>query len=80
MMIMLAEHSMVVLNSILPDVGLHAGDVGAIVHVYREGKAYEGEIFDRDGATVALQTLESGEVKPIGPGEPLPTRRRDLAE
>ena len=54
---MLAEHSIVVLNSNLPDAGLHAGDVGAIVHVHGQGKAYEVEFVDGDGTTIALMTL-----------------------
>ncbi len=77
---MLAEHSIVVLNSDMPDAGLHAGDVGAIVHVYGQGKAYEVEFIDGDGTTIALMTLVSREIRPIGPGELLHTRRRDLAE
>lgn len=77
---MLAENSIVVLNTDMPDSGLHAGDVGAIVHVHGKGKAYEVEFVDGDGTTVALMTLESGAIRPIGPGELLHTRRRDLAE
>ncbi len=77
---MLAEHSIVVLNSNLPDAGLHSGDVGAIVHVHGQGKAYEVEFVDGDGTTIALMTLDADEIRPIGPGELLHTRRRDLAE
>lgn len=77
---MLTEHSMVVLNRDVTDAGLHAGDVGAIVHVYRHGGTYEVEFVDGDGTTVALITLDSNDVRPIGPGELLHTRRRDLAK
>lgn len=77
---MLSEHSMVVLNHDAPETGLHAGDVGAIVHVYGQGDAYEVEFVDGDGSTVALLTLDSTHVRPIGRGELLHTRRRDLAE
>ncbi len=77
---MLAEHSIVVLNRDVPDAGLHIGDVGAIVHIYGKGKAYEVEFVDGDGTTIALKTLDSDDVRPIGPGELLHTRRRDLAE
>ena len=80
MMTMLAEHSIVVLNSDIPDAGLNAGDVGAIVHVHDQGKAYEVEFVDGDGTTIALMTLEANEIRPIGPGEMLHTRRRDLAD
>ncbi|MGH7930800.1 MAG: DUF4926 domain-containing protein [Candidatus Binatia bacterium] len=77
---MLAEHSIVVLNSDMPDAGLHAGDVGAIVHVHGQGKAYEVEFVDGDGTTIALLTLDADEVRPIAPGELLHARRRALAE
>jgi hypothetical protein len=53
---MLAEHSIVVLNSNLPEAELHAGDVGAIVHMHGQGKAYEVEFVDGDGTTIALMT------------------------
>lgn len=77
---MLAEHSIVVLNSDMPDARLHAGDVGAIVHVHGQGKAYEVEFVDGDGTTVALMTLDASAVRPIKAGELLHIRRRDLAE
>ncbi len=73
---MLAEHSIVVLESDMPDAGLHAGDVGAIVHVHGQGNAYEVEFVDGDGTTIALMTLDSSQVRPIGPGELLHTRPR----
>jgi hypothetical protein len=77
---MLAEHSLVVLTCDAPESGLFAGDVGAIVHVYGQGMAYEVEFVDGDGTTIALITLKSEAVRPVGSGELLHTRRRDLAE
>jgi hypothetical protein len=63
----------------MPTVGLYAGDVGAIVHVHGQGKAYEVEFVDGDGTTVALLTLDAEEVRPIASGELLHARRRNLA-
>ena len=77
---MLDEHSIVVLTRDVPESGLHTGDVGAIVHVYRRGAAYEVEFVDGDGSTIALITLASNDVRPIGHGELLHTRRHGLAE
>ena len=77
---MVTEHSMVVLTRDVPESGLHAGDVGAVVHVYRQGAAYEVEFVDGDGTTVALMTLDADAVRPIAPGELLHTRRRDVAK
>ncbi|MEI8021185.1 MAG: DUF4926 domain-containing protein [Schlesneria sp.] len=73
---MITEHSLVVLNNDHLADGLHAGDVGAVVHVYGEGKAYEVEFVDGDGTTIALLTLESSDVRPIEAGELLHARRR----
>jgi hypothetical protein len=80
MITMLSEHSIVILNADISDSGLQAGDVGTIVHVHGQGKAYEVEFVDGDGTTIALMTLGSNDIRPIGPGELLHTRRRDLAE
>ncbi len=77
---MLAEHSLVVLTRDIADAGLRAGDVGAVVHVYSVGDAYEVEFVDGDGTTIAVVTLESQDVRPIGSGELLHTRRRVVAE
>jgi hypothetical protein len=79
-MAMLAEHSIVVLNADAPDTGLNAGDVGTIVYVHDQGKAYEVEFVDGDGTTIALLTLNADEVRPIGSGELLHARRRTLSE
>lgn len=77
---MLAEHSIVVLTRDISESGLHAGDVGAVAHVYGQGAAYEVEFVDGGGTTIALMTLDSNDVRPIGRGELLHTRRRDVAE
>jgi len=74
---MIAEHAMVVLNFDKPASGLFAGDVGAVVHVYSNGAAYEVEFVDGDGTTVACITLDAKDVRSIDRGEVLHTRRRD---
>ena len=74
---MIAEHAMVVLNYDKPSSGLYAGDVGAVVHVYSNGSAYEVEFVDGDGTTVACITLDAKDVRNIDRGELLHTRRRD---
>ncbi len=49
---MISEHSMVVLNRDLAADGLYAGDVGALVHVHGQGKAYEVEFVEGDGSNL----------------------------
>ncbi len=74
---MLIEHSLVVLNQEMVDHGLHCGDVGTVVGIYGNGKAYEVEFVDGDGSTIALLTLEPTAIRPIRAGELLHTRHRD---
>lgn len=69
---MIAEHSTVVLALDLPA----AGDVGAVVLVHDEGRAYEVEFVDGDGSTIALVTLRADEVRPLASGELLHARKR----
>lgn len=61
---MLREHDRVVLKSAVPNERLVAGDVGTIVHVYPNGLAYEVEFTTFLGSTVAVVTVEAGQVRP----------------
>ena len=45
--------------------GLEPGDVGTVVHVYADGKAYEVEFVALDGHTKAVATLDAEQVRPI---------------
>ena len=62
---MINEHENAVLTVDLPSIGLMAGDVGVVVHVYEGGKAYEVEFIALDGNTVAVETLDDEKVRPI---------------
>ena len=73
---MISEHSISVLTRDLPENDLHSGDVGADVHVYSGGKAYDVEFVDGDGSTIALLTLDAKDVRPVASGELLHARRR----
>lgn len=72
---MIAEHSLVVLDCEPPHDKLNRGDVGTVVHVYKGGRGYEVEFVDGGGRTVALVTVDAGDVRPIEPGELLHARR-----
>jgi len=72
---MIAEHSLVVLDCDPSHKKLNRGDVGTVVHVYQDNKAYEVEFVDGGGATVALITVDAGDIRPIEPGEVLHARR-----
>jgi hypothetical protein len=74
---MIAEHERVVLTMSVPAEGLESGDVGTVVHVYRDGLAYEVEFITLDGKTAAVATLEAAQVRPVGNREI--THARQLA-
>jgi len=62
---MIEEHDRVVLTTKKPDAGLEAGDVGTVIHVYSEGKAFEVEFVTLTGDTVAVLTVERKDVRPV---------------
>ena len=62
---MLKEHERVVLTAQLSEEGLEAGDVGTVVHIYRDGLAYEVEFTTLDGDTAAVVTVEAAQVRPV---------------
>ena len=62
---MIQEHERVVLKSPIPIQGLEAGDVGTVVHVYKDGEAYEVEFVALDGHTAAVATVEASQVRPV---------------
>jgi hypothetical protein len=71
---MIGELDMVVLTHDLGEQGLQQGDVGAVVHVYSTGAAYEVEFVTAAGRTVAVLTLTAADVRPMAAGEILHVR------
>jgi hypothetical protein len=65
----IGENASVVLTRDLPEHDLRAGDVGTAVHVYAEGKAYEVEFVTGGGQTLAVETLEPDDIRPLGARE-----------
>lgn len=59
---MVKEHDVVALIEDRPADGLHRGDVGAIVHCYREPEVYEVEFVDERGHTSRLATIPGHEL------------------
>ena len=62
---MIKEHDRVALGRDLPDYGLTRGDLGTVVHIYADGKAYEVEFMTLTGDTIGIVTLELGDVRPV---------------
>ena len=71
---MIKELETIVLSRDLPEYGLNRGDIGAVVHCYVKGKAYEVEFVTGEGKTIAVVTLEAKDVRPMHANEILHVR------
>lgn len=76
---MIKELDTVVLSRNLPEHGLKQGDIGAVVHSYKEGKAFEVEFITGKGDTVAVVTLNSENVRLMQDKEILHVRKLQVA-
>jgi uncharacterized membrane protein len=62
---MIEELDRVALTRALPEHGLIAGDIGAVVGVHQGGKGYTLEFVAFDGKTIAIVTLDADGVRPL---------------
>jgi hypothetical protein len=76
---MIKEHERVVLTTPLAKERLEPGDVGTVVHVYKDGQAFEVEFVTLDGHTAAVATLEAAQVRPVGRRDITHTRELSTA-
>jgi len=76
---MIRELDTVVLTHDIEEHGLKEGDVGAVVHCYSDGEAFEVEFVTAEGRTVALLTLTHADIRPMGSTEILHVRELVLA-
>lgn len=71
---MIRELESIVLKRNVPEAGLREGDIGAVVHCYGDGKAFEVEFVTAGGRTAALLTLGPEDIRPIRDSEILHAR------
>lgn len=71
---MMSELDTVVLSHDIEKYGLKRGDIGAVVHVYKNEKAYEVEFVTGEGETIAVLTLTPNEIRVMGEQEILHVR------
>lgn len=71
---MIRELDTVVLTHDVKEHGLVVGDIGAVVHCYGEGDAFEVEFVTGEGKTVALLTLTAADIRPFSSNEILHVR------
>ena len=71
---MIRELETVVLARNIDRYGLKRGDIGAVVHCYKDGATFEVEFVTAEGRTIALLTLDRTDIRPIGGREVLHVR------
>lgn len=70
----MSEFDLVVLTEAIDNERLKAGDVGTILTVYNEGKAFEVEFVTLTGEAVAVETLLPHQVRAVRSSEVLAAR------
>jgi len=73
------EHESAVLLRSLPEQGLHANDLGVVVHVH-SGGGLEVEFVRPDGRTQSVVTLDSADVRHVQPTDMTSVREAALPE
>ncbi len=76
---MIRELDTVVLTHDIEEHNLKRGDVGAVVHCYSDGAAFEVEFVTAEGKTIALLTLTPTDIRPMNSREILHVRELTLA-
>jgi hypothetical protein len=71
---MFSELNLVVLAHDVEEHGLKQGDIGAVVHCYSDGEAFEVEFVTAEGRTIAVLTLTGSDIRPMGSREILHVR------
>lgn len=71
---MFSELDTVVLTHDIKEHNLKEGDMGAVVHVHNNGKAFEVEFVTAKGETVALLTLITSDIRSVEGDEVLHAR------
>jgi Domain of unknown function (DUF4926) len=71
---MIRELDTVVLVHDIDAYGLSQGDVGAVVHCYKDGVTFEVEFVTGEGAIIAVLTLSQRDVRPMHAREILHVR------
>lgn len=71
---MIQELDTVVLTRDVEEYGLKKGDIGAVVHCYTDGTAFEVEFVTAEGKTIALLTLKDADIRSMKSKEILHVR------
>lgn len=69
------ELDIVVLSHNISKYGLKKGDIGTVVHCYKDGTAFEVEFVTGEGKTIGVLTLTNADIRPIHEKEILHVRK-----
>lgn len=72
---MIGELDTVVLTHDIEEYGLRRGDIGAVVHCYSDGGAFEVEFVTAEGRTIAVLTLTLDDIRLMSDKEILHVRK-----
>ncbi len=71
---MISELDTVALTHDIPEHNLKKGDMGAVVHCYKNNSAFEVEFVTADGNTIALLMLNRSDIRNINGKEVMHAR------
>ncbi len=71
---MIRELDSVALTHNITEYGLQRGDIGAVIHCYKDDVAFEVEFATAEGKTIAVLTLNRDEIRPLSGREILHAR------
>ena len=73
------ETDTVVVNKDLPEYGIERGDIGVVVHTYKNENVVEVEFVSGEGATLGVTTLRAEDVRLMKKDEILHVRELNTA-
>jgi hypothetical protein len=73
------ERQRIAITKDIPALGLISGDIGTVVGIYADGKAFEVEFMSAKGKTIDVLTLEREDVHPFTGHEILHIREMEIA-
>jgi len=76
---MIRELDTVALTRDLDKYSLKQGDIGAVVHCYKDDATFEVEFVTAEGRTIAVLTLNKDDIRPIEGREVLHVRKLEQA-
>lgn len=62
---MIKEHDSFILTKDISGLQLQSGDMGIVVAIHEQANAFEVEFMTLEGQTIAVETLDSKDIRPV---------------